>query len=379
MSSFDVDVVIQVLSRTLFSPSFCVLLSLTIFSQVKDPHHPAFIGVTAWTGLVCAFSLLRHVNRIYASQGSWLFAPPGINWSDQVVLITGGGSGIGALLAETLAMRNITVVVLTKDKPTYEVENDNIVTYLCDVSDYEQVEATATKVREEVGEPTIIVNNAGVVKGKLLLDLSKEDIQEQVVCSGPTFGVNTLAHFWVQKAFLPALVRMKRGHIVSISSILGLVGAAQMTDYCASKAALVSLHQTLRYELDSRHKTPGIRTTLVLPSFTLTSLFAKAHMPRSALFQFLAPPLQPHVIVKQIIDALDAEESRVIRLPWYSNVARFMGPAVGIVPKWLGDCCLRELRLMKQVSGADFAMKEYGPSPDAAERIASEAANESAT
>ena len=44
-----------------------------------------------------------------------------------------------------------------------------------------------------------------------------------------TFGVNTLAHFWVQKAFLPALVRMKRGHIVSISSILGLVGAAQMS------------------------------------------------------------------------------------------------------------------------------------------------------
>jgi hypothetical protein len=74
-----------------------------------------------------------------------------------------------------------------------------------------------------------------------------------------------------------------------------------------------------------------------LPSFTLTSLFARIDMPSSRFFQFLAPPVLPHTLVKLIIDALDAQESRVLRVPWYSNIARFMGPGVGIEPKWLSD------------------------------------------
>ena len=83
---------------------------------------------------------------------------------------------------------------------------------------------------------------------------------------GSTFGANTLAHFWTLKAFLPAMLKRNSGHVVTVSSVLGLVGAAQMSerasrtatpssypaDYCASKAALVSLHSTLRFELDSR-------------------------------------------------------------------------------------------------------------------------------
>ncbi|WVQ73872.1 hypothetical protein IAR50_003453 [Cryptococcus sp. DSM 104548] len=353
----DLDVVVKVFSKTLFSPMFVVFLPLTFLSQVGSSH-PAFIASCVWTAIICLLALFQHVDRIYSNQATWLLAPPKLRWEDQVVLITGGGSGIGALLAETLAMRNVSVVVLTKDAPQYETINENIYTYTCDVSDFKAVQKVAERIREEVGDPTVIVNNAGVVKGKLLLDLTEEDVQS-------TFGSNTLASFWIIKTFLPAMLREGRGHVFIISSLLGIAGAAQMTDYCASKAALISLHQTLRFELDNRYKTPSIRTTLVLPAYTLTSLFDRVKLPSSRLFDFLCPPVQPHAIVKQIIKALDENESRVIRLPFYTNLARLSGEGVGLVPAWMRD-------FVQWLSGADFAMKGYGPSPDAGERLAAE-------
>ena len=111
-----------------------------------------------------------------------------------------------------------------------------------------------------------------------------------------------------------------------------------------------------------RYRTPSIRTTLVIPSFTHTSLFARVRLPSSRLFNFLAPHLEPHVIVKEIIDALDCQESRVIRLPWYTNFAGLLGPGVGVVPQWLSDA-------LRWIAGSDTAMKEYGPKLDAAERL----------
>ena len=78
----------------------------------------------------------------------------------------------------------------------------------------------------QIGEPTILINNAGVVQGKLVIDLSIEDIQQYVVyiyqttsllkSSFRTFGVNTFSHFWILKAFLPAMLKKKSGHIASV-------------------------------------------------------------------------------------------------------------------------------------------------------------------
>ncbi|KIR58084.1 hypothetical protein I314_06049 [Cryptococcus bacillisporus CA1873] len=334
--AFTLDFVVCCLRKTIFSPYLAISISIALhFRPISSP-------------LVLIISYLW-------GTAPWFRASPKLQWKDQVVLITGGGSGIGALLAETLGDRHVAVAILTKGLPKQPFSNSHIHVFECDVSDYKAVMRVSARVRETVGDPTIIINNAGIVSGKLLLDLTEEDITN-------TFGSNTLAHFWVLKAFLPAMLRRGRGHIVTMSSILAIVGAAQMTDYCASKAAVLSLHQTLRFELNSRYQTPGIRTTLVLPAYTLTSLFNRVKLPTNRIFDFLCPPVQPRTVVKHVISALDDNESRVIRLPFYSNFARLCGDAVGLIPAGLRD-------FVQWLSGADHAMKGYGLTPDAGELL----------
>jgi all-trans-retinol dehydrogenase (NAD+) len=133
--------------------------------------------------LTC-IAILKHINRIYTNRSSWLLAPSKLDWSKQIVLITGGksfleltmthtddsgGSGIGALLAQTLAMRNVTTVVLSKDPVLVDPSNgellhdasnayadnsddivDSMFTYTCDVSNYKEVEEVAERIRKEV-------------------------------------------------------------------------------------------------------------------------------------------------------------------------------------------------------------------------------------
>ena len=115
----------------------------------------------------------------------------------------------------------------------------------------------------------------------------------------------------------------------------------------------------------SRYKTPRIRTSLILPHHITTSLFASIHLPSRGLLGFVAPSLTPGMVVRAIVAALDSDESCIVRLPVYTQLLRFWGPAVGVIPKPLAD-------LIQWMVGADTAMREYGPRPDAAERLRAE-------
>lgn len=337
--SLDIDLVFKVLKNTLFSPFFVFFIPvLYVFSGAKttDPF-------VLWTGgyyvLLCIYWLGDWLSTLYRNQGKLLFSPPRFDWGEQIVVVTGGASGVGELLANTLAVRNVTVVVL--DVQPIVSENHNIVYYKCDVSKWEEVEAVSKKIVDELGHPTVLVNNAGVVQGKLITDLSAEDVQQ-------TFGVNTLAHFWTLKAFLPDMIKNNCGHIITVSSNMAYVGVAQMTDYCASKAALNSLHESLRYELDNIHKAPSVRTTLVCPGHILTPLFAKAAYPRNALYQFFMPSLAPIEIIKKIIQALDDQHSKTIKLPLYVHTMPFRQH----LPSYLKD-------FTQWMTGADWVMKDF--------------------
>ncbi|KAH9977708.1 retinal short-chain dehydrogenase/reductase [Lactifluus volemus] len=320
--NFDIDIVVKVLSHTAFSETHIHLLQ---GSLTRDPG-PFFV-------------FLVPVFLAFQSSKNLLFGPGPLDWGDQIVLITGGSSGIGELLANTLAVRNVTVVVLGLHPIV--TENYNIAFYKCDVTKWEEVEAVSKKVIEEVGHPTVLVNNAGVAQGKLILDLSPEDVRQ-------TFNVNTLAHFWTLKAFLPEMIKQKSGHVVTVASVMGFVGVAQMTDYNASKAAAISLQESLRYELDHRYHAPKIRTSLIVPGHVLTPLFSTIRFPKNPFFRFCFPSLEPFVVVKKIIATLDEQHSQTIYLPFYAN---FM-PFLRFLPSFLRD-------FAQWLTNADYSMDRF--------------------
>jgi len=344
----DIDIVVKVLRRTLLSPFFAFFVPVLYKAQGLPWDSPIVIQTGCYFVIVSLIYIFTESSSVWRNGFGSLLRRRKIDWEDQIVVITGGASGVGALLANTLAVRNVTVAVL--DVQPFVTENSNIEYYKCDVSKWEEVQAVAKRIHEQIGSPTIVINNAGVVQGKPIVDLTPSDIQQ-------TFGVNTLAHFWTLKAFLPDMIQRKEGHIVTVSSVLGMAGAARLADYCASKAALISLHESLRYELDHVYKTSSIRTTLLAPGYIHTSLFSNSRfvssksnpspLPRS-LQRFLAPPLPPHVVVKAIIAALDEQESRDIYLPWFVNFV----PAVRILPSWGRD-------FFQWISGADHAMESF--------------------
>ncbi|ORY52813.1 hypothetical protein BCR35DRAFT_337602, partial [Leucosporidium creatinivorum] len=213
-----------------------------------------------------------------------LFGEPALDWEEQIVVVTGGASGIGQVLVETLAVRGVTVVVL--DKRPFVADWDDVYSFECDLADSAQIDKVVAQIQKEVGHPTILINNAGVVQGKLLLDLTEADITN-------TFDVNVIAQFPLIKALLPAMLEQGTGHIVTVSSVFGLAGAAQLADYSASKHALMGLHESLRAELQHRYNDPPIRTTLVIPGQVRTPLFASVK-PSSHLVSFIAPIVEPH-------------------------------------------------------------------------------------
>lgn len=115
----------------------------------------------------------------------------------------------------------------------------------CDVSSPDDVNRAAADAVKEFGDVHILINNAGIVSGKTLLENSDKMIQK-------TLEINTLAHAYTVRAFLPAMLAKNEGHVVTIASAAGLIGVSGLADYCASKYGVVGFDESLRMELKKR-------------------------------------------------------------------------------------------------------------------------------
>ncbi|KAB0798398.1 hypothetical protein PPYR_09391 [Photinus pyralis] len=161
----------------------------------------------------------------------------------------------------------------------------------CDVTDYAQVHTVVDQIQKEVGDITILINNAGIMPTRPFLQHTKEEI-EQIM------NVNVLGYQWTMKAVLPTMVKNNYGHIVAISSLCGMQGLPNLAPYCCSKFGIRGLMSTLRVELDFYGKSQ-IKTTTVFPYIIDTGLAKKPKV----RFPDLFPILSPSVVAKCVMTA----------------------------------------------------------------------------
>ncbi|XP_055967997.1 epidermal retinol dehydrogenase 2 isoform X1 [Sorex fumeus] len=226
------------------------------------------------------------------------------NVAGEIVLITGAGSGLGRLLALKFARLGSVLVLWDINKEgneetlrlAREAGAAQVHAYTCDCSRKEEVYRVADQVKKEVGDVSILINNAGIVTGKKFLSCP-DGLMEK------SFDVNFKAHLWTYKAFLPAMLAENHGHLVCISSAAGLVGINGLADYCASKFAAFGFAESVLVELFGQKK-GGIKTTIVCPFFINTGMFDGC----STGFPLLLPILEPEYAANKIVDAILQEQ-----------------------------------------------------------------------
>jgi all-trans-retinol dehydrogenase (NAD+) len=239
------------------------------------------------------------------------------------LLITGAASGIGRLMALEAHRRGACLTLLDRDeaglKALCAALGPDAVGHCVDLADRASIQAVAAEVLATRGPVDILVNNAGIVTGKPLLECSDEAIER-------TFQVNTLALFWLTRAFLPAMIQQKRGHIVTVASAAGLSGTSRLTDYCSSKFAAVGFDESLRLEL--KRLGHSVRTTVVCPYYIDTGMFSGV----KTRFPWLLPILDPGYATWKILQAIEQDRQRLIMPRFVLAVLMVKG-----LPPWLFD------------------------------------------
>lgn len=177
------------------------------------------------------------------------------------VLVTGGNRGIGLQIARAFAEGGDSVVVTHRTGAPPE----GLQGVLCEVTDTASVDAAFTQAEELLGGPVeVLVANAGITRDQLIMRMSEEDFAD-------VLATNLTGSWRVAKRASKGMLRLKRGRVVFMSSVVGLLGSAGQSNYAASKAGLVGLARSLARELGSR----SITFNVVAPGFVETDMTAE--------------------------------------------------------------------------------------------------------
>ena len=179
--------------------------------------------------------------------------------SKPIALVTGANRGIGLAVASTLAADGFHVVIGTRS-------GDAIAGFDCvqlDVSSSQSVEDAFTLIESSWGVPEVIVCNAGKTKDALVMRMPDEDFSDVV-------DTNLTGAFRVARRATKGLLKLKRGRLIFIGSVVALLGSAGQVNYAASKAGLVGMARSFARELGSR----GITSNVIAPGFVETDMTA---------------------------------------------------------------------------------------------------------
>lgn len=256
------------------------------------------------------------------------------------VLITGAAGGMGRLYAERAVAegaRSVTlwdvdrrpledaVIELTASAP----DGTTVHGFAVNLAELGAIAQTAQKVRKDVGDPDILINNAGIVRGNRFFWETDSGDDTRA-----TMQVNALAPMYVTREFLPAMLRhgYRAARIVNVASASGLVSNPRMSVYAASKWAVIGWSDSLRLELEQADH-GNVKVTTVAPSYISTGMFAGARGP------WLTPVMTPEYVVDRVWRGMLAGKP-MLMLPRAVGVAKALR---GVLPTRAWDAVAGDL------------------------------------
>ncbi|MDO8531522.1 MAG: 3-oxoacyl-[acyl-carrier-protein] reductase [Dehalococcoidia bacterium] len=218
--------------------------------------------------------------------------------SGKVALVTGSGRGIGRAIALVLAERGASLVLNDVGDPApvqsvaaeVRAKGGKASIALADISAPDQVIKMVETAVQELGQVSILVNNAGITRDKLLLRMSDDDWDK-------VLSINLTGAFLCTRAVLSGMLRARWGRIINIASVVGRTGNAGQANYSAAKAGLIALTKTTAQEVGSR----GVTCNAIAPGYVETAMTIS--LPESVRQEFLkriplGRPAQPEEVAK---------------------------------------------------------------------------------
>lgn len=197
------------------------------------------------------------------------------NLNDSVAVVTGAAMGMGRSLSELLLKEGCRLALVDINETALKKTAEELSslgtceTFICDISDRESISQLAKNVTGKMGDVSILVNNAGIVKAGSIEEMDNDTIEKLLT-------INLTSQFWTIKAFLPSIKKKPEGHIVNYASAGGILAIPWISAYCASKFGVIGLTDALRQEM-KKLKLP-IGVTMVCPNTVSTGMFDGSKM-----------------------------------------------------------------------------------------------------
>ncbi|KAF2092107.1 NAD(P)-binding protein, partial [Saccharata proteae CBS 121410] len=284
----------------------------------------AFIISSSLSTLNGALNGFARRQWCWREQGEkWDFSGP--RAGGEVVVVTGGCGGFGRGIVKGLMGRCRVVVLDVQELPEEFEGRAGLYYYRCDLTSPASIAETAAAIRRDAGDPTVLINNAGLVSKLPILETSREDLER-------LFRVNLFSHWALIQEFLPAMLEKRKGHVVSVASMASYLSGPCMGDYSATKAGVLALHEALTAELRSLYTPNGtcIRTTIVHPMWAATPMLRDWQPMLEARG---TPILDPSEIYDRIVAQVLSGKSAQIYVP--AEVGRYSG--LRGWPTWLQE------------------------------------------
>jgi len=250
--------------------------------------------------------LFEILHAIIQAVNHYIFSTTEKNIRNEIVLVTGSGRGLGQQMALLFAKRGAIVVLcdinetgnlhtaemITKELGSTTNNEKRVFAYTCDIGNRDEVKNLVEKIQRDVGEITMLVNNAAILSSKSLLKMTEEEFSR-------CLDVDLFAPYWLIREILPSMMKRNHGHIVTMLGSTAVFGLANFSDICTAKSGLVGFMESIDHELTLEGH-DGIYTTAAVSHYVSTGLYqqAKTH------FNPIIPPLTIDYAAKKIMHAI---------------------------------------------------------------------------